>query len=55
MSGFLTLQFGRWQHQPPGLAVGDIGGYVTYVNQLPAEFSGIIRQPGCGKITLRKK
>jgi len=55
MNGFLTLQFGRWQHQPPGLAVGDIGGYVTYVNRLPAEFSGIVRQPGCGKITLRRK
>ncbi len=55
MNSFLSLQFSGWQHQPPGLTVGDIGGYVTYVNQRPAEFSGIIRQPGCGKISLNKK
>jgi osmotically-inducible protein OsmY len=55
LNSFLSLQFGGWQHQPPGLSVGDIGGYVTYVNQRPAEFSGIIRPPGCGQISLKKK
>jgi len=55
INSFLSLQFSGWQHQPPGLTVGDIGGYVTYVNQRPAEFTGIIRQPGCGKISLKKE
>jgi hypothetical protein len=55
LNSFLALQFAGWQHQPPGLAMGNIGGYVTYVNQKPAAFSGIIRAPGCGQITLRKQ
>jgi osmotically-inducible protein OsmY len=55
LNSFLSLQFSGWQHQPAGLSVGDIGGYVTYVNQRPAEFSGIIRPPGCGQISLKKR
>jgi hypothetical protein len=55
MNGFLALQFSGWQHQPPGLAMGNIGGYVTYVNQKPDSISGVIKSPGCGEISVRKQ
>jgi osmotically-inducible protein OsmY len=55
MNGFLALQFSGWQHQPPGLTMGNIGGYVTYVNQKPDSFSGVIKSPGCGQISVRKQ
>jgi hypothetical protein len=35
--------------------MGNIGGYVTYVNQKPDSFSGVIKSPGCGQISVRKQ
>jgi osmotically-inducible protein OsmY len=55
MNSFLVLQFGGWQHQPPGLTMGNIGGYVTYTNQIADSFSGVIKSPGCGQIILKKQ
>jgi osmotically-inducible protein OsmY len=55
MNSFLALQFSGWQHQPPGLTMGNIGGYVTYSNQKPEGFSGVVKSPGCGQINLKKQ
>jgi osmotically-inducible protein OsmY/DNA-directed RNA polymerase subunit RPC12/RpoP len=55
MNSFLALQFSGWQHQPPGLTMGNIGGYITYNNQKPDSFSGVIKSPGCGQISLKKQ
>lgn len=55
MNNFLSFQFSGWQHQPPGLIMGNIGGYVTITDQGPTGFSGIIRAPGCGHISLKRR
>lgn len=55
INNFLTFQFSGWQHQPPGLTMGNIGGYVTFTDQGPTRFTGIIRSPGCGQISLKKR
>jgi len=55
MNNFLSFQFSGWQHQPPGLIMGNIGGYVTFTDQGPMGFSGIIRAPGCGQISLKRR
>jgi hypothetical protein len=55
MNNFLSLQFSGWQHQPPGFVMGNIGGYVMFTNDGPASFSGIVKSPGCGQITLKKQ
>lgn len=54
MNSFLVLHFKAWTHQPPGIEVGNIGGYVTYTNQEPNGFSGLIRTPGCAQVSLTK-
>ena len=55
MNSFFAVMFTGWQHQPPGMSMGNIGGYVIYANARPISFAGIIRSPGCGQITLRKQ
>jgi len=55
MNGFLALQFNGWQHQPPGFTMGNIGGFVTFLDGAPSRFSGVIRSPGCGHVQLRRQ
>lgn len=55
MNGFLALQFNGWQHQPPGFTMGNIGGYVTYREGNPQQFSAIVRSPGCGHIDVKRQ
>jgi osmotically-inducible protein OsmY len=55
MNGFLSLQFAGWQNQPPGVAMGNIGGYVAYRNGKADNFRGIIRAPGCGQIAIQRQ
>jgi len=55
MNSFLVLHLQAWQHQPPGVEIGNIGGYVTYNNQQPSGFSGMVRAPGCAAISLTKQ
>ncbi len=55
VNNFLSFQFSGWEYQPPGLAMGNIGGYVTFTDQGPTNYDGIIRSPGCGRISLRKQ
>jgi len=55
LTGFLTLQFNRWQHQPAGYSMGNIGGYIGYVNLRAKTFSGKVEQPGCGNINVQRQ
>jgi osmotically-inducible protein OsmY len=54
LNSFLTLQFSGWEYQPPGLVMGNVGGLVTYVDQRPAGFAGVVRSPGCGSINVKR-
>jgi hypothetical protein len=55
MNSFLVLHLQAWQHQPAGIEIGSIGGYVAYKNQAPNGFSGKLQAPGCGVIMLSKQ
>jgi osmotically-inducible protein OsmY len=55
INSFLAIQFSGWEHQPPGLTMGNIGGYVSYNNQKPEGFAGVIASPGCGHIILKRQ
>jgi len=55
MNSFLVLHLQAWRHQPPGVEIGNIGGYVSYKDQEPGSFAGMVRAPGCAAITLTKQ
>lgn len=54
VNNFLSFQFSGWEYQPPGISMGNIGGYVTFTDRGPTNYEGIIRSPGCGRISLTK-
>jgi osmotically-inducible protein OsmY len=54
LNGHLTLTFNGWEHQPPGVSMGNVGGYVSFTPAGATSFTGTIFGPGCGTLTLHR-
>ena len=48
----LALKFTTWKHQPPGYAGADVSGTINFQGR---EFRGVVLQPGCAALSMRKQ